>query len=115
MNHALFHQPLPQDPRKETFEKLLKLFLDLLMKSGGNITEALRWLSYLDSRHHYTSSEYTLGDFIKDLKEQGYITQNPSPNQPVYVPSAKAQILIREKVWRRYSRAYAWEVLAITV
>jgi Ca-activated chloride channel family protein len=97
MNHALFHQPLPRDPRKEIFEKLLKLFLDLLMKSGGNITDALRWLSYLDSRNHYTSSDYTLGDFIRDLKEQGYITHNPSPNQPVYVPSAKAQIAIREK------------------
>jgi len=97
MNHALFHQPLPKDPREEAFQKLLPLFLDLLMKTGGSIPEALRWLSYLDSRYRYTNPDYTIGDFIKDLKDRGYITNNPSPNQPVYVPSAKAQIAIREK------------------
>ncbi len=97
MNHALFHKALPEDPRKALFKKLLQLFLELLMKTGGNVAEALRWLSYLDSTHHYTNSDYTLGDFVRDLKERGYITQSTAANQPTYVPSAKAHISIRDK------------------
>lgn len=96
MKYLLFHAPLPRNTREEKFQKLLSAFLDLLMKTGGNVAEALRWLAYFDKRHHLTDPTYTLGDFVKDLKARGYIEEG-STNQTVYVPSTKAQIDIRQR------------------
>ncbi|MCX7606018.1 MAG: hypothetical protein N2170_01970 [Bacteroidia bacterium] len=96
MNYLLFHAPLPRNTQEEKFQRLLSLFLDLLMKTGGNVSEALRWLAYFDKRHNLTDSTYTMGDFLKDLKKRGYIDEGNS-NQAVYVPSAKAQIEIRQR------------------
>ncbi len=96
MSHILFHAPLPRSSREEKFQKLLSIFLDLLMKTGGNVSEALRWLAYFDKRHHLTDVTYTMADFLKDLKRRGYISEG-SANQAVYVPSVKAQVEIRQR------------------
>ncbi|MCS7189045.1 MAG: hypothetical protein RMJ66_04835 [Bacteroidia bacterium] len=96
MKYLLFHAPLPRSSREEKFQKLLSLFLDLLMKTGGNVSEALRWLAYFDKRHNLTDITFTMGDFLKELKKRGYIEQGSS-NQSVHVPSTKAQVEIRQR------------------
>ena len=68
----------PDEGGKTGFEKLLDLFLQLLPYTNGDAAEALDWLTQLDKRYGLTDSEYGMGDFIEDLKEKGYIGENPA-------------------------------------
>jgi uncharacterized protein with von Willebrand factor type A (vWA) domain len=71
-----FSQFVPgQDPEKNTFENLLKIFLQLVTMTGGDVAEALSWLTNLDKRHNMTNPNYGIGDFIEDLKSKGYLTE----------------------------------------
>ncbi len=58
------------------FERLLKLFLDLLQYTAGDANEALSWMTELDKEHKFTDNNYSMGDFINDLKENGYLKEN---------------------------------------
>lgn len=96
MNYLWFHKALPQDASKEIFHKLLKKFFDLLMQTGGNIPEALQRLARLDARYHYTNDEYTLADFIRDLRKHGYI-QEAADKDFIQVPTVKTLVEIRQQ------------------
>lgn len=58
------------------FEKLLKVFLQLLTISSGDVSEALSWLNELDRNYKLTGDDYGIGDFIEDLKRNDYIREN---------------------------------------
>ncbi len=62
-------------PRKirADFESLLKIFLQLVTITSGDVGEALSWLNSLDKQYNLTNDEYGMGDFIEDLKAKGYI------------------------------------------
>src|SRR6187551_3315728 len=68
------YQP-PADKAKSDFEKLLKVFMQLLLMTSGNVAEALKWLSEVDRQYGLTNKNYGIGDFIEDLKRDGYITE----------------------------------------
>jgi len=57
------------------FEKLLKVFMQLILITSGNVSEALQWLTEVDRQYGLTSEKYGIGDFIEDLKRNGYITE----------------------------------------
>ena len=59
-----------------TFEKLLDLFQQLLQFTAGDATEALNWLTQLDKRYGITDEEMGIGDFIEELKRQGYLKED---------------------------------------
>ncbi|CAN5465554.1 VWA domain-containing protein [soil metagenome] len=65
-----------QNNNGSNFENLLKMFLQLLIITSGNAAEALNWLSSLDKKHNLTNSDYGIGDFIEDLKREGYLTED---------------------------------------
>ena len=56
-----------------TFERLLDLFQQLLQYTAGDAAEALRWLTQLDQRYGLTDDQMGIGDFIEELKKQGYL------------------------------------------
>lgn len=56
-----------------TFEKLLDLFQQILQYTAGDVAEALDWLNQLDQKYGLTDAEMGMGDFIEQLKQQGYI------------------------------------------
>lgn len=58
------------------FEELLKLLLQLLTYTSGDIQEALSWLNELDKQYGLTDKNYGMGDFIEDLKNKGYLDEN---------------------------------------
>lgn len=64
------------DDSLSTFDKMLKLFMELLNYTAGDADEALSWLNELDRKYKFTNKDYGMGDFINDLKEQGYIREN---------------------------------------
>jgi Ca-activated chloride channel homolog len=83
-----------QDPDKSTFENLLNIFLQLVTMTGGDVAEALSWLTNLDKRYNMTSPEYGIGNFIDDLKEKGYLTEE---NQKGEIKiTGKSEQLIRK-------------------
>jgi uncharacterized protein with von Willebrand factor type A (vWA) domain len=67
----------PTAEGKSKFEQLLSLFFQLLTYTNGEITEALQWLNQLDKQYDLTNDEYGMGDFLDELKEKGYIDENP--------------------------------------
>jgi len=82
------------DDNLSTFDKMLKLFMELLTYTAGDVDEALSWLNELDRKYQFTDKEYGMGDFINDLKEQGYIRENETG---VVELTAKSEQTIRRK------------------
>lgn len=59
--------------KRTPFEKLLDIFLELVTHTSGDVDEALDWIRELDKAHKLTDDEYTLDDFIAELKEKMFI------------------------------------------
>jgi len=58
------------------FESLWKIFRELLLITGGEVAEALSWLTNMDKQYGITKDGYGIGDFIEDLKNKGYLEEN---------------------------------------
>jgi Ca-activated chloride channel family protein len=63
----------PPEGEKGSFEQLLKIFMQLILITSGNVSEALQWLTEVDKQYKLTDGKYGIGDFIEDLKKNGYI------------------------------------------
>lgn len=74
LGHRFSKYTPPSDEGKSDFEKLLKIFMQLLLITAGNVSEALQWLTEVDKQYNLSSKDYGIGDFIEDLKKNGYIT-----------------------------------------
>jgi uncharacterized protein with von Willebrand factor type A (vWA) domain len=59
--------------KKSKFDELFKLFRQLITHTSGDVTEALDWLRELDKEYEITDKDYTIDDFIEDLKKRGYL------------------------------------------
>ncbi|MBO6761970.1 MAG: VWA domain-containing protein, partial [Roseivirga sp.] len=71
-----FSKFIPQKAQGESaFDNLLNIFLQLVSITGGDVSEALAWLTNLDNQYNLTDGQYGIGDFIDDLKEKGYISE----------------------------------------
>ena len=66
----------PNEDGKSRFEQLLDMFMQLLTYTNGDVSEALNWMNELDKKYEFTNDEYGMGDFIEELKEKGYITED---------------------------------------
>jgi len=65
------HSPIIQS----TFEKLFEVFEELIVHTSGDFDEAIDWLRQLDKEYNLTTDEYSIDDFIEDLKKKGYIRE----------------------------------------
>ena len=63
----------PKKQAKTTFEQLFDLFKEMLIHTSGDVPEALSWLNEVDREYKITTKDYSMGDFIDDLKKLGYI------------------------------------------
>jgi len=71
----------PSEEGKSTFEQLLDIFMQLLTFTNGDVGEALNWMNQLDKEYDITRPDYGMGDFIDELKEKGYIRDDPENGQ----------------------------------
>ena len=62
-------------PFQTPFEKLFGIFKELITHTSGDFDEAISWLRELDVEYKLTTAEYTIDDFIEDLKKKGYIRE----------------------------------------
>jgi uncharacterized protein with von Willebrand factor type A (vWA) domain len=65
------YEPKNQSP----FEKLFEIFKELITYTSGDFDEAIDWLRSLDKEYKLTTAEYTIDDFVEDLKRKGYIKE----------------------------------------
>ena len=77
------------------FEKLLKIFLQLLTITSGDVSESMNWMNELDRQYRLTDDKYGIGDFIEDLKKNNYIEEND--NRLLLKITAKAERAIRKQ------------------
>ncbi len=82
----------PQEGGKNKFDQLLDLFMQLLTYTSGDVSEALSWMNELDKKFQLTNEEYGMGDFIDELKEKGYITEEQQNGQIKITPKTEQGI-----------------------
>src|SRR5690554_3656139 len=61
--------------QQSTFDKLFEIFQELITHTSGDFEEAMEWMRQLDEEYSLTSKDYTLEDFVEDLKEKGYLRE----------------------------------------
>lgn len=86
---------VPDDSGKGGFEDLLKVFLQLVTITSGDVSEALNWMNELDRQYNITGEEYGMGDFIDELKEKGFIKENEDGS--IITLTAKSEMTIRRQ------------------
>jgi uncharacterized protein with von Willebrand factor type A (vWA) domain len=69
-----------EEPFRTPFEKLFEIFKELITHTSGDLDEALDWLEQLDKEYKLTDEDYTIDDFIEDLKKKGYIREEIEPD-----------------------------------
>jgi Ca-activated chloride channel family protein len=95
MSTVRFFQYTPSGDGKSTFEQLLNIFMQLLTYTNGDAGEALSWLNELDRQYRLTNEQYGMGDFIDDLKKNGYLDENPVNGE--FKITGKSEQTIRKK------------------
>ncbi len=88
-----FSKYFDQSEGKTPFDKLLELFLQLMIYTSGDVPEAMNWLNELDREYKLTDKNYTMADFIRDLKEKGYLKEEENGN---LILTAKSERSIRK-------------------
>jgi Ca-activated chloride channel family protein len=86
---------IPDNSGNGGFEDLLKIFLQLVTITSGDVSEALNWMNELDRQYNITKEDYGMGDFIDDLKEKGFIKENEEGK--ILSLTAKSELSIRKQ------------------
>ncbi len=94
IGHRFIHFD-PNADGKSKFEQLLDLFMQLLTYTNGDAGEALQWLNELDRQYSLTNDEYGMGDFIDDLKQNGYMQEKSEDG--TFKITGKSEQTIRKK------------------
>jgi uncharacterized protein with von Willebrand factor type A (vWA) domain len=82
----------PNEHGKSKFDQLLDLFMQLLTYTSGDVAEALNWLNQLDRQYELTNDAYGMGDFIEELKEKGFITEDEGRTEIKITPKTEQGI-----------------------
>jgi uncharacterized protein with von Willebrand factor type A (vWA) domain len=84
-------------PNQTPFEKLFDVFSELITHTSGDVDEALDWLNILDKEYSLTTEDYTMEDFIEDLKKKGYLREEIQPDgQGQLSITAKTERVLRK-------------------
>ena len=85
-------------PFQSPFDKLFEIFKELITHTSGDFDEAIDWLRELDKEYKLTTPEYTIDDFIEDLKLKGYLREEIDPDgNGALAITAKTERAIRQQ------------------
>jgi uncharacterized protein with von Willebrand factor type A (vWA) domain len=87
-----------KEPEQTPFERLLEIFQELIVHTSGDVDETLDWMQQLDQEYKLFTNDYSLDDFIEDLKKHGYIKDDEKkpPGQGMII-TAKTEQVIRQR------------------
>ena len=84
-------------PEQSNFDRLFDIFSELITHTSGDVDEALEWLSVLDKEYGLTNDDYSMEDFIEDLKKKGYLREEIQPDgQGQLFITAKTERVLRK-------------------
>ena len=87
-------KPKDQSP----FDKLFEIFKELITFTSGDFDETINWMKELDKEYNLTNEDYTIDDFVEDLKKKGYIKQKINhKGTAITTLSAKTEQALRKK------------------
>jgi len=86
---------IPDNSGSGRFEDLLKIFMQLITITSGDVSEALNWMNELDRQYSITGDEYGMGNFIDELKEKGFIKENEDGK--TFDLTSKGELTIRRQ------------------
>ena len=96
-----------QAPEQTPFEKLFDIFQELITHTSGDVEEALDWLRELDEEYDLTDEDYTIDDFIEDLKAKGFLREEvefgpegegeAGPGEKSFSMTAKLERMLRRR------------------
>ena len=75
MSGHRFQKYIPEADERSPFDRLLELFLELMVHTSGDVDETFSWMKELDDEHGLTTPQYTLKDFRKELEERSYVEE----------------------------------------
>ena len=61
--------------QESIFDRLFGVFQELITHTSGDFDEAIDWLRQLDQEYEITTDDYTIDDFIQELKDRGFIRE----------------------------------------
>lgn len=62
-------------PEVKPFDRLFEIFTELITHTSGDFDEAIEWLRVLDKEYKLTTPEYTIDDFVEELRKRNYIKE----------------------------------------
>ena len=83
-------------PDQAPFDKLFDIFKELITYTSGDVDEALDWLEQLDKEYNLTDDDYTIEDFVADLKKKGYLKDKTPDGMGGMEITAKTERAIRK-------------------
>ena len=89
-----FSEYIPEKKQANNFDDLLNIFMQIMLVTAGDVGEALQWLTNLDKQYKLTDGTYGIGDFIQDLKDKGYLTEEKTKG--AFKLTAKGEQKIRK-------------------
>ena len=57
------------------FWTVFDILKELITHTSGDFDEAINWLKELDKEYNLNDENYTIEDFIEDLKNKGYLKE----------------------------------------
>lgn len=93
-----WNEQFARQGNKSPFDNLFDLFQELLTIAGGDVAQALRWLTELDNEYNITNQfedEYGLGDFVEELENRNYIETDSDEN--IMVITRKTERSLRQR------------------
>ena len=89
---------LPDSKTDESrLEDLLSIFSSILVQTNGDIDEALDWLEQMGIEYQLFDKDLTFGDFVDELKRQGYIAEK----EGMQILTSKGSRKIRSDMLRK--------------
>lgn len=92
MKSIRFSKFIPKPINEAGFENFNKVFMELLQYTAGDANEALDWMNQIDREHGLSNAAYGMGDFIEDLKDKGYLSDNNQTGEFNITPKTEQTI-----------------------
>ena len=111
-NRTGFKFSLFQAEEKSLFERLFDIFKELITHTSGDFDEAMDWLGELDKEYKLTNEDYTLDDFVEELKKKGYLREEIKPDGTGgKAITAKTERAIRKNALNLWHVDGRWQVI----
>ncbi|MBP9193237.1 MAG: hypothetical protein KBF57_01045 [Saprospiraceae bacterium] len=94
MRGWIFHEQI-ENPEQSDFDRLFNIFKELLLHTAGDVDEAIVWLTEIDKKYKLTTDNYTIADFIQELKQKGFL-RDGNAGEPGKVPTTRLEKALRQ-------------------